>query len=174
MKKRFLAILLACLCAVPTSACSNATVSAPSESKTIRTIEKTQPTETTALTTTQTTTETTTTTATTTTTTVTTTITTTTTEATTTVILTTVPVIETEPVIVQTDPPAAVSATLHFILNTNTNCVHISANCSAAKRINPENYAEIDISEEDLYLYAGQYWACGKCSGRYSSVLPKF
>ncbi|WP_294364481.1 hypothetical protein [uncultured Ruminococcus sp.] len=87
---------------------------------------------------------------------------------------TAVPVIETEPVIIQTDPPAAVSATLHFILNTNTNCIHISASCSAAKRINPEIYAEIDISEEDLYLYAGQYWACGKCSGRYSSVLPKF
>lgn len=26
---------------------------------------------------------------------------------------------------------------------------------------------------EALYLYAGQYWACEKCAGRHSSVLPK-
>lgn len=30
------------------------------------------------------------------------------------------------------------------------------------------------IEEDQLANYAGQYWACGICSKRYSSQLPKF
>lgn len=60
---------------------------------------------------------------------------------------------------------------LHFVLNTESNCVHISENCSAAKQIEPVNRQEIDIYEDDLGTHAGVYWACGKCSRRYRDIL---
>lgn len=63
---------------------------------------------------------------------------------------------------------------IHFILNTETNCVHINRECSAAQKILPENYAEIDIPDNELSNYTNFYWACGKCSKQYSDFLPKF
>ncbi|WP_455126256.1 hypothetical protein [Ruminococcus sp.] len=84
-----------------------------------------------------------------------------------------------------TDPPAPVqeevpaeqpveTQTVHFVLNLDTNCLHCNPNCRAALKILPENYSTIDIAEDQLANYAGQYWACGICSKRYSSQLPKF
>ena len=82
------------------------------------------------------------------------------------------------PVAVQTTPPQAVqpaqSATVHFILNTDTNCIHIKDTCRAATQILPENYSTVDIAESDLSNYNGMYWACGICSKKYSDMLPKF
>lgn len=63
---------------------------------------------------------------------------------------------------------------IRFILNTDTNCLHASESCNAAEKILPENYQVIDIPEADLGNYTNIYWACGKCSKWYSSVLPKF
>lgn len=63
---------------------------------------------------------------------------------------------------------------LHFVLNLETNCVHINQYCSAAQKITSENYSEIDIPESDLASYENIYWACGKCSRRYTDILPKF
>ena len=71
-----------------------------------------------------------------------------------------------------TQPPEP--KVLHFILNTDTNCIHINAGCSAAEQILPENYSTVDIREDELGNYAYVYWACGKCSKRYSNELPKF
>lgn len=82
--------------------------------------------------------------------------------------------IETEPPVVVPDPVEVEPTILHFVLNSDTNCVHINPNCSAAQKILPENYSEIDIPESELYNYYGIYWACGKCSKRYSDELPKF
>jgi len=73
------------------------------------------------------------------------------------------------PVEVQPEP-----ATLHFILNLESNCIHINAGCTAAQKILPENRVEIDISASDLGSYYQTYWACGKCSKAYSDILPKF
>ena len=82
------------------------------------------------------------------------------------------------PVAVQTTPPQAVqpaqSATIHFILNTDTNCIHIKDTCRAAQQILPENYSTVDIAESDLSNYNGIYWACGICSKAYSNIIPKF
>ncbi|MBD5143070.1 MAG: hypothetical protein HDT22_05585 [Ruminococcus sp.] len=76
----------------------------------------------------------------------------------------------------QTEPPVQANEpkTLQFILNLETNCVHINANCSAAQQISPENYAVIELWDNELGNYAYTYWACGKCSKTYSSELPKF
>lgn len=71
-----------------------------------------------------------------------------------------------------TDPPAP--KLIHFVLNTESNCVHVNENCSAAKKILPENWLEIDIPESELGNYYNVYWACGKCSSRYKNELPKF
>ncbi|MCM1507010.1 MAG: Ltp family lipoprotein [Ruminococcus flavefaciens] len=65
-------------------------------------------------------------------------------------------------------------ATLHFIVNLESNCIHIDSGCSAAQKILQENRAEIDISASDLGSYYQTYWACGKCSKAYSNILPKF
>ncbi|MDE5768636.1 MAG: hypothetical protein K2H82_04545, partial [Oscillospiraceae bacterium] len=82
------------------------------------------------------------------------------------------------PTIPPTDPPVIAeqpaAQPLHFILNTDTNCVHIKPDCRAAEKIIPENYAEIDIWVEDLPNYAYVYWACGICAKSYSDQLPKF
>ncbi|MDE6671315.1 MAG: PASTA domain-containing protein [Ruminococcus sp.] len=82
------------------------------------------------------------------------------------------------PVSVQTTPPQTVqpaqSANVHFILNTDTNCVHIKDTCRAAQQILPENYSTVDIAESDLSNYNGIYWACGICSKKYSDIIPKF
>lgn len=75
------------------------------------------------------------------------------------------------PVVQQPIPEPKV---LHFILNVDTNCVHINEHCSAAEKILPENYATVDIREDELSNYAYVYWACGKCSKQYSNELPKF
>ena len=64
--------------------------------------------------------------------------------------------------------------TLHFIVNTDSCCIHIDPHCTAAESIDPDHRQEIDIEETDLPTYAGKYWACGKCSRKYSSDLPKF
>lgn len=66
------------------------------------------------------------------------------------------------------------STTLHFILNLESNCIHIDRYCSAAQKITQENYSEIDIPESDLANYENIYWACGKCSRIYKDILPKF
>lgn len=63
---------------------------------------------------------------------------------------------------------------IHFIVNYESNCVHCSSSCSAAQQILAEHYGEIDIPENELGNYTGVYWACGKCSRRYSNELPKF
>ncbi|MCM1507021.1 MAG: PASTA domain-containing protein [Ruminococcus flavefaciens] len=73
-----------------------------------------------------------------------------------------------------TEPPAQNSNSIHFILNTESNCIHKNSSCSAAQKIAPENYDEIDIASDQLADYSGTYWACGKCSKQYSSILPKF
>ena len=84
------------------------------------------------------------------------------------------------PISAQTTPPQNVQpaepvvSNIHFILNTDTNCIHTKADCSAAQKILPENYSEIDISNSELANYANVYWACGKCSKEYSNILPKF
>ncbi|MDE5755202.1 MAG: hypothetical protein K2H89_11800 [Oscillospiraceae bacterium] len=82
------------------------------------------------------------------------------------------------PTIPPTDPPVIAEQPdpqpVHFILNTDTNCVHINPGCRAAEKILPENYAEIDIWEEDLPNYAYVYWACGICTKSYTDQLPKF
>ena len=72
-----------------------------------------------------------------------------------------------------TQPPTTIEKTIHFILNTDSNCVHVNPNCSAAKKIEPENYSEIDIPENELSNYSGVYWACGKCSQIYKDELSK-
>ena len=78
---------------------------------------------------------------------------------------------ETQPPVVETMP---VQTTVHFILNLETNCIHINPECSAALKILPENYSTVDITEDDLGNYNGTYWACGKCSHGYTGILPKF
>ncbi len=78
---------------------------------------------------------------------------------------------ETQPPAIETSP---VQTTLHFILNLETSCIHIKPDCSAALKILPENYSTVDIADSDLWNYNGIYWACGKCSKKYTDVLPKF
>ena len=99
--------------------------------------------------------------------------------ATTTTRATTVPattIILTEPpTLPPTSPPVVAEPNiLHFILNADSMCIHINPNCTAAEQILPENYATVDINENELSNYANVYWACGKCSKRYSAQLPKF
>ena len=72
---------------------------------------------------------------------------------------------------IETEPQPEI---LHFIVNTDSCCIHIDPHCTAAESIEPEHRQEIDIPENDLSSYAGKYWACGKCSRKYSSDLPKF
>ena len=60
---------------------------------------------------------------------------------------------------------------LHFVLNTDSHCVHINPQCPAAEAIVPENRSEIDIYEDELGTYSGVYWACGRCSNRYRDAL---
>lgn len=82
---------------------------------------------------------------------------------------------ENEPVVVPTvEEIQQEPEVLHFVLNLETNCVHINQYCSAAQKITSENYSEIDIPESDLASYENIYWACGKCSRRYTDILPKF
>ncbi|MCM1315902.1 MAG: hypothetical protein NC205_00765 [Prevotella sp.] len=78
---------------------------------------------------------------------------------------------ETQPPVIETTP---VQIALHFVLNLDTNCIHINPECSAALKILPENYSTVDITEDDLANYNGTYWACGKCSHGYTGILPKF
>lgn len=49
----------------------------------------------------------------------------------------------------------------HFILNTDTKCLH-GSECWNAEKINDENYAEVDIgtAEFDVMSEDG-FWACG-------------
>lgn len=50
----------------------------------------------------------------------------------------------------------------HFILNTETNCVHSDPTCRAAKKIKKGNREEIDIGTDELAAYSKDgYWACG-------------
>lgn len=174
--KIFWASIVAGFVFLTLTGCSQESESIPTASTTA--VTTTVTTETTTMTTITSTTETTTST-TTTTTTVTTTETTTTTAETTTIPPTEPP---TEP---PTAPPAPVqeevpaeqpveSQVIHFVLNLDSHCLHCNPNCSAAQKILPENYSTIDIPEDQLANYAGQYWACGKCSKAYSSQLPKF
>lgn len=79
---------------------------------------------------------------------------------------------ETQPQVIETTP---IQTTVHFILNLETNCIHVNPNCNAALKILPENYSTVDIAESDLGNYNGTYWACGKCcSFNYKQLLPKF
>ncbi|MDE5582484.1 MAG: hypothetical protein K2J08_02090 [Ruminococcus sp.] len=79
---------------------------------------------------------------------------------------------ETQPPVIETVP---VQIALHFVLNLDTNCIHINPECSAALKILPENYSTIDITEDNLGNYNGTYWACGKCCpNNYRQLLPKF
>lgn len=72
---------------------------------------------------------------------------------------------------IETEPQPVI---LHFIVNSDSCCIHIDPHCTAAESIDQEHRQEIDIPENDLSSYAGKYWACGKCSRKYSSSLPKF
>lgn len=79
--------------------------------------------------------------------------------------------VETQPPVIETSP---VQTVLHFVLNLDTSCIHINPDCSAAQKILPENYSTVDLTEDDLVNYNGIYWACGKCSKKYTNTLPKF
>ncbi|MDE5884760.1 MAG: hypothetical protein K2H29_06770 [Oscillospiraceae bacterium] len=85
----------------------------------------------------------------------------------------TIPITE-PPTVLETQPPVSEPKLLYFVLNLETNCIHINEECSAAKKILPENRSAISIWDDELANYYGVYWACGKCSSRYSSDLPKF
>ena len=65
----------------------------------------------------------------------------------------------------------------HFVLNTETCCLHTNPKCRAAKKIDKENYAEIDIGDDELDDYSKNgYWACGVsgCNGEaIRDTLPK-
>lgn len=76
----------------------------------------------------------------------------------------------------ETVPPAEPVVNItHFILNMETSCIHTDASCSAAQKILPENYAEIDIPDNEISDYNNVYWACGKCcSNDLRNALPKF
>lgn len=64
---------------------------------------------------------------------------------------------------------------MHFVLNMETNCIHEDPQCTAAQKILPENYTELDIYDNELQNYNNIYWACGKCcSDNLRSILPKF
>lgn len=69
--------------------------------------------------------------------------------------------------------PAPQPQVIHFIVNTDSGCIHARAGCSAAEAIAADHRAEIDIPENEIPNYAGTYWACGKCSSHYSAQLPK-
>lgn len=74
----------------------------------------------------------------------------------------------------QTNPPVTQSDFVHFIVNNESRCLHLSADCQAAKKISPENYGEIYIYKEDMPQYSSEgYWACGKCAEIYRKELPK-
>lgn len=65
----------------------------------------------------------------------------------------------------------------HFILNKKTSCLHTDPKCRAAKKIDKDNYAEVDIGADELSTYSKDgYWACrvGGCnSDDTCSALPK-
>lgn len=65
----------------------------------------------------------------------------------------------------------------HFILNGDTLCLHSNAKCNAAKRIDKDNYSEIDIGADEFDDYSKNgYWACGAngCNDKNTrSELPK-
>lgn len=74
----------------------------------------------------------------------------------------------------QTNPPVTQSDFVHFIVNNESRCLHLSVDCQAAKKISPENYGEIYIYKEDMQQYSSEgYWACGKCAEIYRKELPK-
>lgn len=99
----------------------------------------------------------------------------TTTTVTTTTTITTVPTTTTTTTTpAPTAPPVTQSDFVHFIVNNESRCLHLSADCQAAKKISPENYSEIDIYREDMPQYSSEgYWACGKCAEIYRKELPK-
>lgn len=50
----------------------------------------------------------------------------------------------------------------HFILNSDTMCLHSNEKCRAALKIDKENYSEIDIGIDEYKNYSNDgYWACG-------------
>lgn len=50
----------------------------------------------------------------------------------------------------------------HFILNSDTMCLHSNKKCRAALKIDEENYSEIDIGFDEFKAYSNDgYWACG-------------
>ena len=65
----------------------------------------------------------------------------------------------------------------HFILNKETSCLHSDSKCRAAKKIDKENYSELDIGENEFVDYSQNgYWACGVsgCNNKDTkSALPK-
>lgn len=49
----------------------------------------------------------------------------------------------------------------HFILNTDSRCLHGSAGCRAVKMMDKNNYSEIDIGEDEMSDYIdGGCWTC--------------
>ena len=64
----------------------------------------------------------------------------------------------------------------HFILNTDSLCLH-SIKCRAAKKIDKDNYDEIDLGKNEFKEYSENgYWACGVsgCNAPEISIaLPK-
>lgn len=81
---------------------------------------------------------------------------------------------ETKPVHEPEPEPDSEAGTVHFIINTESQCVHTKETCRAAQKILAENYDTIDICEDEIADYAYQYWACGICAKEYSDLLPKF
>lgn len=81
---------------------------------------------------------------------------------------------ETKPVHEPEPEPDSEAGTVHFIINTESQCIHTKETCRAAQKILAENYDTIDICEDEIANYAYQYWACGICAKEYSDLLPKF
>lgn len=60
----------------------------------------------------------------------------------------------------------------HYILNTETLCLHTKNTCTAAQKIDKENYDEVDIGSEEFDEYSENgYWGCGICNK--NKALPK-
>lgn len=53
----------------------------------------------------------------------------------------------------------------HFILNTDSRCLHGSAGCRAVKMMDKKNYSEIDIGEDEISDYSAEGYRTCRISG---------
>lgn len=63
---------------------------------------------------------------------------------------------------------------LTFYKSSESNFVHINANCGSVQNILEENLETVQIYEDELDNYSGIYQACGRCSKRFNEELPHF